>query len=75
MAAAAWYVRTDRRVPVALVLLTAAGVFLAVARSQTFVFAVLVVPVLLLRTVPSAGGPDAGPGGSLLRWPPWCCSA
>ncbi len=52
MAAAAWYVRTDRRVPVALVLLTAAGVFLAVAKSQTFVFAVLVVPVLLLRTVP-----------------------
>ena len=51
VAAAAWYVRTTSWAPVALTLLTAAGVFLALAKSQTFVFALLLVPVLLLRRV------------------------
>lgn len=84
---AAWYVRTTDRAVVALVLLTAAGVFLALAKSQTFVFAVLLVPVLLLRSVPL--GPLRGPwtgriapavaavvlvgasGGNLLLQPPF----
>ena len=56
--AAAWYVRADGPSwvpPVALVGLVAAGAFLALAKSQTAVFAALLVPVLLLRTVPVAG--------------------
>jgi sulfur relay (sulfurtransferase) DsrF/TusC family protein len=52
VAALAWYVRADRAVPLALLLLTAAGVFLALAKSQTVVLALLLVPVVLLRTVP-----------------------
>lgn len=52
LAAAAWYVRTSRRLPLALLAVTAAGLFLGVAKSQTIVFALLLVPVILLRTVP-----------------------
>lgn len=51
-AATAGYVRASRGALLALVLLLAAGVFLALAKSQTVVFALLLVPVLLLRQVP-----------------------
>ena len=51
VAAAAWYVRAERRLLPALLALGAAGVFLSLAKSQTGVFAGLLVPVLLLRTV------------------------
>lgn len=52
--AAAWYVRSPRPAA-ALVLLSAAGVFLSLAKSQAFAFALLLVPVLLLRRVPLGG--------------------
>ncbi len=55
VAATAWYVRA-RRIPVlAVAAVVAATGFLVLAKSQTFVFAVLVAPILLSRTV------DAGP--------------
>ena len=46
-----WYVRCRRLPLLPLVLLVAATAFLVLAKSQTFIFAVLVVPVLLSRTV------------------------
>ncbi len=55
VAAGTWYVRC-RRVPVlALVVLVAATAFLVLAKSQTFVVALIVVPVVLSRPV------EAGP--------------
>ncbi|MBW3548431.1 MAG: hypothetical protein KY452_09900 [Actinobacteria bacterium] len=51
VAATAWYVRAAGTPWLPLVLLTLATVFLVLAKSQTFVFALLVVPVLLSRTV------------------------
>jgi hypothetical protein len=52
VAATAWYVRTERWMGLALVALCIAGLFLSLAKSQTAVFAAILVPVLLLRTVP-----------------------
>ncbi len=55
VAATAWYIRA-RHIPLlSLVLLVVATAFLVLAKSQTFVFAVLVAPVLLSRNV------DVGP--------------
>ncbi len=50
-AATAWYVRSERSLGLPLVLLVAATGFLVLAKSQTFVFALLVAPVLLSRKV------------------------
>ncbi|MDP9071102.1 MAG: hypothetical protein M3N68_07420 [Actinomycetota bacterium] len=55
VAATAWYVRTGRSPLPALLAVVAATAFLVLAKTQTFVFAVLVSPVLLSRTV------DVGP--------------
>jgi hypothetical protein len=51
VAAAAWYVRARGSPWFPLVALVGATAFLVLAKSQTFVFAVLVVPILLSRTV------------------------
>ncbi len=51
VAATAWYVRAPGSPWVPLVVVTLATAFLILAKSQTFVFAFLVVPVLLSRTV------------------------
>ncbi|MBW3574867.1 MAG: hypothetical protein KY450_08380 [Actinobacteria bacterium] len=51
VAAATWYVRARGALWVPLVVLVGATVFVVLAKSQTFVFAVLVAPVLLSRTV------------------------
>ncbi len=59
VAATAWYVRARRVPALALVLLLGASVFLALAKSQTFVFALLVPPVMLARAVEA--GPLRGP--------------
>ncbi len=59
VAAAAWYVRVSRRPLVALLAVAAATVVLVLAKAQTSVFAVLVSPVLLSRTVEI--GPLRGP--------------
>lgn len=61
-ACVAWYLRAPRRPVVPLVALTAAGVFLCLAKSQTAPFAALLLPVLLLRAVPLGrrAGPWAG---------------
>ena len=62
VAATAWYVRAAGTPWVPLLALTFAAVFLVLAKSQTFVFAVLLVPVLLSRTVetPTFSGPWRG---------------
>lgn len=51
VAAAAWYVRARATPWWPLLLLTVATAFLVLAKSQTFVFALLVTPVLLSRRV------------------------
>jgi len=55
VATTAWYVRERQRPLVALLALLAATVFLVLAKAQTFVFALLLCPVLLSRAV------DIGP--------------
>ncbi len=85
--ATAWYVRAGGVPWLPLLVLTLATAFLVVAKSQTFVFALLVVPVLLSRTVetrtlsgawrgrvvPAAAGVGllATAGGHLLQQPPF----
>lgn len=51
VAATAWYIRAKGTPWVPLLLLALATAFLVLAKSQTFVFALLVAPVLLSRTV------------------------
>jgi hypothetical protein len=51
VAAAAWYVRSGGPPRVPLLVLTLAAAFLVMAKSQTFVFALLVLPILLARRV------------------------
>lgn len=87
VAATAWYVRAAGTPWLPLLALTLATAFLVLAKSQTFVFALLVVPVLLSRrvetrtlsgpwrgrVVPAAAGVVvlAAAAGNLLQQPPF----
>jgi hypothetical protein len=65
VSATAWYLQARRFSVLALVVVVAATAFLVMAKSQTFVLAVLVAPVVLSRTVDAGALSGAWRGRAL----------